>query len=103
MIVLNSYKSHLSAQFEEFYKKKNIITFYLLIYSFHFIQPLNVNCFNVLKQSYNKELEDFIKAYINYIIKTEFFLAFKTAHFKTIIVTNIQANFRGVGLILYNP
>ena len=50
-----------------------------------------------------KELEDFIKAYINYITKTEFFLAFKTAHFKTIIVTNIQANFRGVGLILYNP
>src|SRR6266699_852093 len=76
MIVLNNHESHLSAQFEEFYKEKNIITLCLLVYSFHFTQPLDIGCFNILKRSYNKEFEDFIKAYINHIIKTEFLLTF---------------------------
>jgi len=89
MIVLDSHKSHLLAQFEEFYKKKNIIIFCLFTHSSHLIQPLDINCFNVLKQLYSKELEDFIKTYINYIIKTEFLFAFKTAHFKTMTAINI--------------
>ncbi len=102
MIVLNGYKSYLFVQFEEFCKEKNIITFYFFTHSSYIIQPLDVDCFNVLKQLYNQEFEDLIKTYINHIIKTEFFIVFKIAYLNTIVPKNIQAGFRGIGLILYN-
>ncbi len=102
MIVLNSYKNHLFIQFKEFYKEKNIIIFYFFIYSLYIIQLLDIDCFNILKRLYSREFEDLIKAYINYIIKTEFFIVFKTVHFNTMIFKNIQAGFRGINLILYN-
>jgi len=89
MIVLNGYKNHLSIQFEEFYKEKNIIIFYFFTHSLYIIQPLDIGCFNVLKRLYSRELEDLIKAYINYIIKTELFIAFKTIYLNTMIFKNI--------------
>ncbi len=89
MIVLNSYKSHLSAQFEEFYKKKNIITFCFFTHSLYIIQPLDIDCFNMLKRLYSWEFKDLIKVYINYIIKIEFFIAFKTVYLNIIIPKNI--------------
>ena len=52
---------------------------------------------------YGWELEAFIKAYINYITKTEFLLAFKAAYFNTMTAENIQASFRGASLVPYNP
>src|SRR6266566_7513906 len=102
MIVFDSYKSYLLVQFEQFYKEKCIIILCLLIYSSHLIQPLDVGCFNILKRSYNRGLENFIKTYINYIIKIKFFIAFKTAHFNTITPENIKINFRNVGLMPYD-
>src|SRR6266566_7471259 len=102
MIVLDGYKSHLSIQFEEFCKKKNIIILYFSMYSLYIIQPLDISCFNILKRLYSREFKDLIKVYINYIIKTEFFIAFKTAHLNTITLKNIQVGFRGAGLISYN-
>ncbi len=89
MVVLDGYKSHLSIQFEEFCKEKNIITFCLFTYLSHLTQPLNIRCFNILKRSYGQQFETFIKAYINYIIKTEFFIAFKTVHLVIITASNI--------------
>ncbi len=89
MIVLNGYKNYLSVQFEKFYKEKNIIIFCLFVHFSYIIQPLDINCFNVLKRLYNWELEDLIKVYINHIIKTEFFIAFKTAYLNTITFKNI--------------
>ena len=103
MIALDGHESHLSAQFEEFCKEKSIITLCLPSHSSHLTQPLDVGCFSVLKRMYGKELEDFIKAHINHITKTEFLLAFKTAHINTMTIQNIKAGFRGTGLVPHNP
>ena len=103
MIVLDGHESHLSATFEEFCKEKNIITLCLPAHSSHLTQPLDVGCFSVLKRLYGKELEAFIKAHINHITKVEFFIAFKAAHISTMTVENIQAGFRGAGLVPYDP
>ncbi len=102
MVVLDNYKNHFSIQFEKFYKEKNIIIFYFFTHSSHLIQLFDIECFNILKRSYNRQFKTFIKAYINYITKTEFFITFKAAHLVTITVSNIQRGFRDVGLILYN-
>ena len=93
MIVLNGYKSHYSIEFEDYCQKNNIITLCLSIHSFYLTQPFNVGCFSVLKRAYSCELEDLIKAYIMYITKLEFFIAFKLAHFKAITPDNIKASF----------
>jgi len=93
MIVLNGYRSHLSPQFKEYYQANNIIILYLPTHSSHLTQPLDIRCFSALKCAYSRELKDLIKAYITYITKLEFFIAFKLAHFKTITLENIKASF----------
>jgi hypothetical protein len=102
MIVLDDHKSHLSAQFEEFYKEKNIITLCLPVHSSYLTQPLDIDCFNILKRLYNKQLEAFIKTHINHIAKPEFFIAFKAAHLITMTTENIKAGFRSTGLLSYD-
>src|SRR6266699_6100247 len=102
MIVLDDYKNHFSIQFEEFYKEKNIIIFCLFIHSSHLIQPFDIGCFSILKRLYGRQFKVFIKAYINYITKTEFFIAFKTVHLIIIITSNIQRGFRDIGLMPYD-
>jgi len=57
----------------------------------------------MLKRLYGRGFEDFIKTYINYIIKTEFFIVFKAAHFNIMTFENIKVGFRSVGLMLYDP
>ena len=88
MLVLDRYKSYESAEFQEYYKAYNIITLYLPPYSSYLTQLLNIRCFSILKQAYSREIKTFIKAYINYITKVEFFLAFKAAYLASIIAQN---------------
>ena len=78
-MILNSPLSHLSGSFN------------------------SVGCFSVLKRLYGKELEASIKAQINHITKVEFFITFKAVHISTMTVENIQAGFRGTGLVPYDP
>ena len=103
MIILDNHENHHSIQFEDFYKEKNIITLCLPAHSSHITQSLDVSCFNVLKRIYGRKLEIFIWAHINHITKTEFFIAFKAAHNKTMIINNVQASFRRASLIPYDP
>ena len=103
MLVLNRHESHESAEFQEYYKAHNIITLCLPPYSSYLTQPLDIGCFSVLKRAYSREIKTFIKAYINYITKVEFFLAFKAAYLASITAQNGQAGFRGAGLVPFNP
>jgi hypothetical protein len=80
MLILNRYKSHESAEFQEYYKVYNIITLCLPPYSSHLTQLLDVGCFSILKRAYGRQIKTFIKAHINHISKVEFFLAFKVAY-----------------------
>jgi DDE superfamily endonuclease len=88
ILVLDKHKSHESAEFQEYYKVYNIITLGLSPYSFYLTQPLDVRCFSILKQAYNRQIEIFIKAYINYITKVEFFLAFIVVYKESITTEN---------------
>ena len=84
ILVLDRYESHKSIVFQVYYKKNNIIYLYLLLYSSYLIQPLDINCFSNLKHSYNNQIDRFIKVYINYITKIEFFIIFKTVYKESI-------------------
>jgi hypothetical protein len=103
MLMLDGHESHESAEFQEYYKTHNIITLCLPPHSSHLTQPLDVRCFSVLKRSYGRQIETFIKAHINHISKVEFFLAFKAAYDQSITPANAQAGFRGAGLVPFDP
>ncbi len=103
MIILNGHKSHLSAEFQMFCKNHSIITLYLPAHSSHLTQPLDIDCFNILKRIYNKELELYIRVEIDYITKVEFFIAFYTAYNNAIILANVLKRFRDTNLMFFDP
>lgn len=103
ILVLDGHKSHESAEFQEYCKANNIITLGLPAHSSHLTQPLDIGCFSPLKRAYSREIELYIKAHINHITKVEFLIAFKTAFVKSITKQNVEAGFRGAGLIPFNP
>ena len=78
MLVLDGHGSHLSAEFENYCKTKNIITLCLPAHSSHITQPLDVGCFGPLKRAYGHEINAFVKAHINHISKVDFLIAFKS-------------------------
>ena len=69
------------------------MTISLSPHSSHLLQLLDVRYFSVLKCRYSQEIEVFIKAYINHITKTEFFIAFQKVYTKTMTKDNIKAGF----------
>jgi len=100
---LDSYNNHYLYKFEYYCRKKNIVTFYISLHLSHLFQPLNIECFNILKRLYNKEIENFIQSHINYITKLDFFICFYIIFFIIFNEKNIQAGFRGIGFVRFNP
>ena len=86
MLVLDRHESHESVEFQDYCKSHNIVTLGLPAHSSHLTQPLDVRCFSVLKRIYGREIKGFIKAYIYYITKVEFLIAFKVVYLRLIIV-----------------
>lgn len=103
LLILDGHESHISAEFELYCKDNGIITLSMPPHSSHLLQPLDVALYSPLKRAYSKEIELFIKASINHIIKLEFFIAFKAAHFATFTETNIRSGFSAFGLVPHHP
>src|SRR6266480_6688740 len=72
-------------------------------HSSHILQPLDVGCFGPLKAAYGQQIENYMRRYINYIMKLEFLPAFKEAWNATFTKENICGGFRGAGLVPYSP
>ncbi len=88
-MILNSYKSYCSTEFELHYQQNKIITLYIPLHSSHLLQPLDVSCFRPLKQAYSCQVKDLIRIYINYVSKLEFLYSFRKAFFASITKRNI--------------
>ena len=103
LLILDGHESHISAQFEQFCKDNNIITLCMPPHSSHILQPLDVGCFGPLKTAYGRQIENYMRRYINHITKLEFLPAFKEAWKATFTKENICGGFRGAGLVPYDP
>lgn len=73
MLVIDSHQSHLSVEFERFYKERNIITLCMPPQSSYLLQPLNFGCFSPLKRAYSRQIEVLIKSHINHVTKVDCF------------------------------
>src|SRR6266566_6654714 len=103
LLILDNYNSYYSYKFKYYYKKNNIVIFYISFHLFYLFQPFDIGCFNILKQLYNKEVENFIRFHINYIIKPDFFAYFYIIFFVIFGEENIQVGFRGISFVPFNP
>ena len=52
MLIINGYKSHMSAEFDEYYKENKIVTVYMPAHSSHILQLLDVGLYSPLKSAY---------------------------------------------------
>ncbi len=102
MLILNGYNNYYLYKFEYYCKKNNIIIFYISFYLFHLFQSFDIGYFNILKRSYNKKIKNFIRSYINYIIKPDFFAYFYIAFFIIFGEKNVRVSFRSISLVLFN-
>jgi hypothetical protein len=103
LLVLDGHESHHSTDFELYCKENDIITLCMPAHSSHILQPLDVGCFGPLKRAYGGQIEKRVRAGTTHITKEDFFPAFLAAFQNTMTISNIQAGFRGAGLIPYDP
>jgi hypothetical protein len=103
LLILDGHESHISAEFERYCKENKIVTECMPPHSSHILQPLDVGCFGPLKTAYGRQIENYMRRYINHITKLEFLPAFKEAWKATFTKENICGGFRGAGLVPYNP
>ncbi|KAL0940508.1 transposase [Colletotrichum truncatum] len=92
LLVVDGHESHHSAAFELFCQENNIITLCMPAHSSHLLQPLDVGCFQPLKNAYGRQIENKMRRGTTYISKEDFFAAFHEA-FKHVL-SKLDVKFR---------
>jgi hypothetical protein len=103
LLIIDGHESHCSVDFQDLCKEKNIILLCMPAHSSHLLQPLDVACFSPLKRKYGDVISGLARNRTSYISKETFLPAFKTAFEQSITKENIQAGFRGAGLVPHDP
>ena len=103
LLIIDGHESHCSVDFQDLCKEKNIILLCMPAHSSHLLQPLDVACFSPLKRKYGDAVSGLARNRTHYISKETFLPAFKTAFEQSITKENIQAGFRGAGLVPHDP
>jgi hypothetical protein len=73
------------------------------LHSSHLLQPLDVSCFAVLKRSYGRQIEGYIRTGLNHIDKPDFLMAYVLARKESIATTTVQNGFAATGLVPFDP
>jgi hypothetical protein len=75
----------------------------MLLHSSHLLEPLDVSCFSVLKQSYGALVQEKMRAGINHIDKDDFLELYIRARNQTYRPNTIQSGFRATGFVPFSP
>lgn len=73
------------------------------LYSSHLLQPLDVSCFAVLKRSYGRQIEGYIRTGLNHIDKPDFLTAYVAARNESMAINTVRSGFAAIGLVPFNP
>lgn len=103
LLILDGHGSHVTPEFDLFCKEHSIITLCMPPHSSHLLQPLDVGCFAVLKRSYGRQIEGYMRNGINYIDKLDFLEAYHAARIEAITLANAQSSFAATGLLPFDP
>ena len=103
LLILDGHGSHITPEFDLFCKDHSIITLCMPPHSSHLLQPCDVGCFAVLKRSYGRQIEGYMRNGVNHIDKQDFLEAYYTARTETMNSANIHSSFAATGLVPYDP
>ena len=103
LLILDGHSNHIMSEFNQYCLEHSIIILCMPLHLSHLLQPLNVDCFSILKQSYRKHIKTLMSLNINQIDKQEFLTTYQQAHIKALHQNNIWSSFIATGLVPYNP
>ena len=103
LLVLDGHNSHVSPKFNRFCLDHQIVVLCMPAHSSHLLQPLDIGCFSVLKQSYGRLVEQLIGHGVNHINKREFLPLYRQARQAALHQNNILAGFAATSLVPYSP
>jgi hypothetical protein len=72
------------------------------LHSSHLLQLLDVSHFVVLKRSYGRQIEEYIRAGLNHIDKPDFLLAYVSARNESIAINRVCNRFVATGLVPFD-
>ena len=103
LLILDGHGSHSTLEFDLFCSEHSIITLCMPPHSSHLLQPLDVSCFAVLKRSYGRQIEEYIRMGVSHIDKPDFLTAYLTARKESMTINTIRNGFAATGLVPYDP
>lgn len=103
LLILDGHGSHVTAEFDQYCSQNSIIVLCMPPHSSHLLQPLDVSCFSVLKQSYGTAVQEQMRAGINHVDKDDFLDLYLQARAKTYTLSTIQSGFKATSLVPFNP
>jgi hypothetical protein len=103
LLILDGHGSHLTPAFDKFCTEHRILTECMPPHSSHYLQPLDVSCFAVLKRTYGDLVKAMIALGVYHIDKPRFLELFLEARKKTFSEKNIASGFRATGLLPFDP
>lgn len=103
LLILDGHDSHLTPEFDQICKKHDIIPLCMPAHASHLLQPLDVDCFSILKRAYQTLVQDLCRKGVNHIDKHDLLLFYPQARAKTFKSDICQAAFAGTGLVPLDP
>lgn len=102
LLILDGHNSHLTPRFDQFCTDHKIVPICMPPHSSHILQPLDVSCFSVLKRSYGRQVEQFMRRGIDFINKSDFLISYNQARTETYLPDTIRNGFKATGLVPYD-
>ena len=72
-------------------------------HSSHLLQPLDVSCFAVVKRTYGRRIEEYMRVGLNHIDKLDFLTAYIPTRTESMALDTVRSGFAAIGLVPYNP
>jgi hypothetical protein len=102
LLILDGHGSHVTAEFNQYCSQNSIIVLCMPPHSSHLLQPLDVSCFSVLKRSYGKAVEGYMRMGINHINKDDFTVLYQQARTTSFTPTTVLSGFRATRLVPFD-
>jgi hypothetical protein len=99
LLILDGHGSHATPEFDQFCRESNIITLCMPAHTSHLLQPLDVGCFSPLKRAYGRQVSELARQGVFHIDKIDFLQIYLSIRETVFSEQNIQAGFRGTGLV----
>src|SRR6266480_6801984 len=103
LLLLDNHECHLSLEFREYCEAEGIIPFTLLPHTTHFLQPLNVGCFQPNKHYHREAVNEATRMGNRDYNRMDFFVDIERIRHQTFKELTIKSAFKKTGIWPFNP